>query len=543
MHYLAVLLPLALISLLTTGCVSTSSPQRAQTPIVSQEPPSGEESKHISPSPSPVKTKAITPQPVADKKVAMTPPPTDVWERIRRGFKLNHDVDRKRVFNELKWYVNHPEYIDRVTKRAAPHLYYVVEQLEQRGLPLELALLPIVESAYDPFAYSHGRAAGLWQFIPSTGRLYGLRIDWWYDGRRDVITSTKAAIDYLDYLHDMFKEDWLLALAAYNAGQGNVLSSIRASNLAPDKVDFWSLKVLRETHTYVPKLLAISELIANPGRYHMELPDIPNKPYWEVVEIGSQLDLNKAAELAGISSAELYALNPGFNQWATHPDGPHQLVIPVEKAGVFKERLERLPARDRVAWVRHKIRTGENLGLIAQKYNTTVAAIKKANNLNGNMIRAGDSVLIPGPATDDDYTMTRDGRLASRQDYLKSTLDSEPITYIVQPGDSLWEISRRFGVNMRELARWNGMGTTAVLNVGKELLIFAKNPELSYAGKQHVRKLNYRVRKGESLSLIASKFNLTVQKIKSWNQALNFRKYIHPGDQLTLYVDVTALTN
>lgn len=540
MHYLPTLIPVALVCLFATGCAT--APASSETAEVLAAAPVPEISSRVEPEPATVQSvkHAAT---ETQEQVTEVAPPSDVWERIRRGFKLEHDVDRKRVLNELKWYVNHPEYIDRVTKRAAPHIHYIVEQLESRGLPTEFALLPIVESAYDPFAYSHGRAAGLWQFIPSTARLYGLRIDWWYDGRRDVITSTKAAIDYLDYLHGMFNDDWLLALAAYNAGQGNVLSSIRRSNLDPDKVDFWSLKVLRETHTYVPRLLAISELIGNPGRYHMELPNVPNAPHWERVNVGSQIDLNKAAELADMSSTELYALNPGFNQWATHPDGPHELLIPIDKVERFEERLETLSMKDRVSWIRHKIKPGENLGLIAQKYNTTIGAIKRANNLKGNMIRAGHSVLIPGPNADEEYNMTREGRLASRHDYLKNTLNSEPITYIVQPGDSLWEIARRFDVNMRDLARWNGMGTTAVLNVGKELLIFTKKPELSYAGKQQVRKLNYRVRKGESLSLIASKFNLTVNKIKSWNQALNSQKYIHPGDRLTLYVDVTSLIN
>ena len=482
----------------------------------------------------------------APVEVELPKPVTDLWERTRSGFELSHELDRQRVTNELKWFVNHPEYVERVARRAGPHLYHIVTEIEKRGLPLEFALLPIVESAYDPFAYSHGRAAGLWQFIPSTARLYGLKIDWWYDGRRDVRASTKAAIDYLEYLHDLFNGDWLLALAAYNAGQGNVMSSIRRSKLPSEEIDFWSIKVLRETYTYVPRLLAISEIIANPDRYHMQLPSLPNEPYWQPVDTGNQLDLHRAAELAGIKPEQLYSLNPGFNQWATHPDGPHELLIPVNNIERFKSALESLPPGRRVAWQRHKVRQGENLGYIAQKYQTTTETIRTANQIKGNLIRAGDSLLIPAASAETQYSMTSQGRLASRQASLTQTYGGEPLIHTVEAGDSLWEISRKYGVNMRNLARWNGMGTTTLLHPGTDLKIFKKNQTTASAPKksrEQVRKLNYKVREGESLSLIASKFNITVRSIRSWNSDLKLQKYIYAGDRLTLYVDVTSLIN
>jgi membrane-bound lytic murein transglycosylase D len=475
---------------------------------------------------------------------------TDLWKRLRAGFQLSHEVDRKRVFNELKWYVNHPEYVERVANRAAPHLYYIIEELEKRGLPLEFALLPIVESAYDPFAYSHGRAAGLWQFIPATGRLYGLKIDWWYDGRRDVRASTLAAIEYLDMLHGMFDGDWLLALASYNAGQGNVRSSIRKSKLSKEDLDFWSLNVFRETYTYVPRLLAISELIANPERYHMTLPAIKNVPQWEVVDTHSQIDLHKAAQLAGITTEKMYSLNAGFNQWATHPEGKHELIVPVDNADAFRQGLESLPVEQRLAWKRHKVRNGENLGSIAQQYRTTVETIRRANNVKNNIIRAGDSLLIPTAEGGGDYGMSASGRLASKQDNL-TTKHGEAIVHVVQPGDSFWDISRAYGVGMRQLAKWNGMGTTGLLHPGTELKVYNQKKTSNKSSpvtsrptsNQQVRKLNYKVRQGESLSLIANKFNVTVQAIKSWNQSLNLKRYIHPGDRLTLYIDVTRLIN
>lgn len=478
----------------------------------------------------------------------------DIWERIRSGFALDHETDRSRVMTELKWYVNHPEYVERVTRRATPYLHYIVSEIEARGLPMEFALLPIVESAYDPFAYSHGRAAGLWQFIPGTARVYDLRIDWWYDGRRDVREATRAAIDYLEYLHGMFNGDWLLALAAYNAGQGNVLQSIRASRKSTDQVDFWHLNVFRETYTYVPRLLAISELIANPDRYHMQLPGIKNEPQWEVVDIGSQLDLHKAARLAGVPPEDIYKLNPGFNQWATHPDGPHELLIPLDKVEAFRTQLAMLPDTERVGWVRHKIRTGESLGSIASRYRTTINTIRVANNIRGNMIRAGDSLLIPAASREVDYRMTSEGRLAAKQATLEANYGGEPVIYTVQPGDSFWEISRKYKVGMRELARWNGMGTTGLLHPGTELKIFntqfASNADTGGATlmpvakrNAQVRKINYRVRNGESLSRIAQKFNVTVENIRNWNESIALKKYIHPGDKLTIYVDVTSQIN
>ncbi len=483
---------------------------------------------------------------------ATAPASADLWQKLRSGFALPHEANRERVAAELRWYANHAQYIDRVTARATPHLQYIVSELERREMPMEFALLPIVESAFDPFAYSHGRAAGLWQFIPPTARVYGLKIDWWYDGRRDVRASTNAALDYLTYLHDMFDGDWLLALAAYNAGEGNVQSSIRKKlrkdgrpSDADYTLDFWTLDVLKETHSYVPRLLAISELINNPGKYNITLPPISTDTYWQAVETGGQIDLNRAANLAQMSSEDLYFLNPGYNQWATHPEGPHELLVPVDKVTTFEENLAMLPASERVSWVRHKISNGENLGSIAKKYNTTTAAIRSANNINGSVIRAGDSVLIPSPSAGQVYSMTEDSRLASRQELLKERLDLKPFNHVVQPGDSLWKISREYKVNMRDIARWNAIGTTSTLVPGQELLVFVKNAAVSQQIRalpaEKIRKLNYRVRNGESLARIAQKFNLSVNSIKSWNQDLQGQKYIHPGDMLTLYVDVTSL--
>ena len=475
---------------------------------------------------------------------------TDLWQRIRDGFSLEHHLDEARVQSELRWYANHPEYLNRVATRASRYLFHIVDALEQRQMPMELALLPIVESAFDPFAYSHGRASGLWQFIPATGRTYGMQVDYWHDGRRDVRAATTGAINYLDRLHSRLDDDWFLALAAYNSGEGNVRYSMRKNSKAGKPLDFFSLGLLKETRAYVPRLLAISAIIADPAKYNIELLPIANEPYWEMVNTGSQLDLSVAAEIAEISIDELYLLNPAFNKWSTHPDGPHELLLPRQQADTFRVNLAALHLNQRLSWQRHKVKSGESLGVIAQKYNTSVATLQLANKIKGNLIRAGQSLMIPvARGSSETYELSANERLKSRQNYTEKKTGVAPTRYIVRQGDSFWEIAQTFKVSMRALAKWNGMATTETLIPGKELVIFstltqpaattlatlAKLPE----SPEVIRKVNYRVRSGESLERIASKFNLPVASVKQWNEKLGRKKYIQPGDRVTLYVDVT----
>jgi membrane-bound lytic murein transglycosylase D len=470
----------------------------------------------------------------------------ELWARVRQGFKLDHELDRSRVKSQLRWYSSHQAYLNRVVSRANRYLFYVLGEIEARNLPTELALLPVVESAYDPFAYSHGRAMGIWQFIPATGRRYGLTQDWWYDGRRDIQASTNAALDYLERLYKVFGQDWHLALAAYNSGEGNVRSAIRKNRSQGKPTDFWSLNLPDETRAYVPKLLAISTLVADPEQRNIVLDPIRDTPYWIQADARSQIDLSQAAQLAEISLEELYLLNPGFNQWSTHPKGPHHLLIPIEKEQTFYTNLNQLDKADRVGWQRHKIGFGENLGLLAARYNTTIQTIKQVNGIRGNMIRTGDSLLIPVALNSPDrYVLSSDERLKSTQEHLENRLGLSAQPYTVRSGDSFWTISRKFNVSMRALAKWNGMATRDILYPGTVLKIFttkaitATSRPVSNQIPGAIRKLNYKVRSGESLSLIAAKFNISVSKIKGWNNELAGKKYIQPGQKLTLYVDVT----
>ncbi len=467
------------------------------------------------------------------------PAATDLIQRIRAGMILDVPSER-RVQRELEWYARHPDYLDRVFTRASAYMPWIVAEIDRRGLPMELALLPVVESAYDPFAYSHGRAAGLWQIIPGTGRRFGLKQNWWYDGRRDVVESTRAALDYLEYLHDFFDGDWEHAIAAYNSGEGNVARAIRRNRAAGKPVDFWNLRLPRETSAYVPRLLALSRLVAEPGDYGITLPAVPDEPRFEVVAIDGQLDLALAAELAEIDIDELYAFNPGLNRWATDPTGPHRLTLPVETADVFRERLAAVPEAERVRWKRHKVAGGQTLSEIAAMYGTTQSAIREANELRGSLIRAGSHLLIPVATKPlSAYSLSADARLAKLQERQSG---AGTVEHVVRRGESFWTISRKYGVGVRQLAKWNGMAPGDTLSIGRKLVVHdasvRKPPTPTTTPDDRVRKVRYTVRRGDSLSLIASRFRVRVRDITRWN-GIEPSSILRPGDKLTMYVDVT----
>ncbi|NQY27411.1 MAG: LysM peptidoglycan-binding domain-containing protein [Piscirickettsiaceae bacterium] len=467
------------------------------------------------------------------EKLTQPAPITDLWQRIRNGYGILPPTLHRDSQQQLTWFVKHPEYMSRVVERARPYLYHIVEQLEQRNMPLEIALLPVVESGFQPFAYSHGRAAGLWQFIPGTGKMYGLKQNWWYDGRRDVIQSTRAALDYLEKLHRDFG-DWQLALAAYNCGEGTVGRAIKKNKKAGKKTDFWSLDLPKETSAYVPKLMAVAHLIQNPEKYELALSPIDNVPFLTVIDVGTQMDLALAAKLAEISTEEMYQLNPGFNQWATTPDGPHHLVIPVEKADVFQQGLASLPTDKRVQWTRHKIKTGESLGVIAQHYKTTTAVLKEANGLGSNTIRAGRHLLIPiASGKPSDYPLTVSQRLVTRQNTPRR---GDKKIHTVRAGDTWWDIANHYKVGVRQLTKWNNKAPADTLHLGQKLVVFTKGKSTS--SNKRVRTINYKIRSGDSLWKISKKFNVSVAQVREWN-GLSDRTLLKPGQNLTLHIDVT----
>lgn len=470
-------------------------------------------------------------------------PASDLWQHIRDNFGEIAAIEHPRVDAELNWYKKHPDYILRVTKRAQPYLHFIVQTLEQEGLPMELALLPVVESAYDPFAYSHGRAAGLWQFIPGTAKLFKLHDDWWYDGRRDVVASTRAASQFLKRLNQSFDGDWLHALASYNTGPGRVARAVKKNKRAGKDTSFWSLKLPRETSTYVPRLIAISKIIANPEKYGVALTPVDNAPVLDIVEIDGQIDLAKIATLSGLSLDEVYRFNPGFNHWATSPKAPNYIVLPLSVSTLFRANLALLPKDQWLSWSRYTVKNGDVLGTIAQRHNTDVATLRKVNKLRNNNIRIGDVLLIPiASSSDVEYALSEDNRLEKRQQRIASRNDIAE-EYVVQSGDSFWTIAKRYNVKIADLAKWNGMASRDPLRVGKTLKIYRSANDNSLpppsSRKSVVKKVNYKVRNGDSLARIAGKFNIKINDIVNWNR-LNPKKYLQPGQALTLFINVQS---
>ena len=449
----------------------------------------------------------------------------NLWDRLFALFRLP-EVDHPSVRRELRWYVSHPEYLERVQKRARPYLYTIVSEIERHQLPGELALLPVVESAFKPDAYSRMRAAGLWQFIPSTGKLYGLKQNWWIDLRRDVHASTQAAIRYLKKLHTDFHGDWLLALAAYNAGEGTVMRAIRRNHRLHRPTDFWHLRLPRETRSYVPKLLAVARVFANAKAYGIPLIPIPNRPLYAEVQLDSQIDLNLAAELAEMPLEELYRLNPGYRRWATAPDGPHRLILPLEKVELFQERLAKLPESRRIRWERHRVRRGETLSQIAQRYHTSMSVIRHANRLKGNRIYPGQPLVIPVVQDVSEALLARLKKIPVRP-YVP------PVKiHVVRRGDTLWKIARRYGVGVKQLARWNRINPKRPLRPGQRLRI---KTQLAEAGNPF-KTVTYTVRKGDSLYKIARRFGVRMQDLHQWNRQ-RLKGTLRPGQRIKLYLN------
>jgi membrane-bound lytic murein transglycosylase D len=317
-----------------------------------------------------------------------------LFPRIIDGFQLQQ-IDHKLVSRHKQWYLKNATYIARVLERSEPYLYFIVEEIEKRQLPMELALLPVIESAYRTEALSRSKASGLWQFIPSTGRYFGLKQNWWSDQRRDVVLSTQSALDYLKELNKEFNGDWHLAIAAYNGGRGTIASAIKKNKRKNLPTDFFSLKLSRETSNYVPKLLALSHAIKNAQLYNIKVPYIENTPYFTAVATKGQIDMPKLISETSINDKLFYQLNAGFKRWASSPEGPHRLIVPQSSAQKVINYIASQPARPKIQWRRHKLKNGDTLYDLSRKYKVSVAAIKTINRMKNSRLRAGKTILIP----------------------------------------------------------------------------------------------------------------------------------------------------
>lgn len=466
---------------------------------------------------------------------------TDVWQRIVANYQLDTSLDNPRIASQLNWYKSHQSYLDRVAERGVRYLHFITEQIEARNIPGELALLPIVESAFDPFAYSHGRASGVWQFIPSTGRMYGLEQDVWHDGRRDIRNATEAALNFLEGLQREFNGDWLLALAAYNSGAGTVRKAIRLNKNRGKATDFWSLDLPRETRDYVPKLIALAKLVEAPEQYGVTLSPIADEPYFAVINTGGQIDLALVAELAETSIDEIYKLNPSFNRWATNPNGPHEVLVPLQQETLINNKLAQLPASQRIKWQEHQVKSGESLISIANKYGITTEQIKANNNLTSNTIYPNQRLLIPNSRLSAEQYSHSAAQRQNRTVAARQPANTHRINYQVRSGDSLWSIAKRYGVSVNNLARWNAMAPRDPIHAGQRLVIWSHTASHNTANlnREVIRPITYTVRSGDSLARISQRFNVSLAEIRSWNPNQTSQKYLRPGQKLKLLVDVT----
>jgi len=407
---------------------------------------------------------AAAPSPVAEEvkdslraisTIDLTAVPPDLWDRIRTGFSMP-DLSSPLVLDRQIWYASRPSYVKHMVERSKRYLYYIVQELEKRGMPTELALLPMVESAFNPMAYSRSHASGLWQFMPSTGKSYNLQQNKWYDGRRDIVASTSAALDYLQYLYEMHG-DWHLALASYNWGENAVARAIEKNRAKGLPTDYLSLTMPSETRYYVPKLQALKNIIASPHAFGADLGLVPNAPYFVTVQKTRDMDVRVAAKLADMPLAEFLALNPGHNRPVIVASGTPALVLPADKAKIFLANLED-HAQPLVSWHIYTLRPGDKLDHVAAKNGISLARLKELNGIGRlTMVAPGYQLMLPlkGASLEPLPAMFRppaspEARIAVHK-----------ISYTVQRGDTLPRIAQRYKVSTDDLRTWNQIGRLA----------------------------------------------------------------------------------
>jgi membrane-bound lytic murein transglycosylase D len=483
------------------------------------------------------------PGPPADSVVVARQ--ADLFARLRGGFQLP-DVDEPGVASQLNWFANRPDFLERTWGRASLWMYYIVGQLEQRKMPTELALLPVIESAYEPYAYSRARAAGMWQFISDTGRRFGLKQDYWYDGRRDPIEATRAALDYLQQLHEEFNGDWLLAIAAYNCGELAVERAIERNQRAGKPTDFWHLKLPNETRGYVPELLAMRRLVANPERYGLEFSPIANEPYFVTIQTGGQIDLKVVAELAGVSVDDLYELNPAFHRWATDPSGPFHLLVPADSAEGLQQAVLQLTPEQRMRVAHYMVRRGDTIASIASHFATKPEVIRELNDLEASELPVIDTTLrVPSPDIQLPEKAARAALLADAPPGRLRRHAGKPSIHVVRRGDTLYAMARRLGTDPQTLAQINGLSPNDRLRAGQKLRVAsaASLPSstapatdlLARASAPGARRMTYVVRRGDTMYGIARLLQVTVNDLAGWN-GMSGVHGLKPGQTLIAFV-------
>ncbi|MBI2312133.1 MAG: LysM peptidoglycan-binding domain-containing protein [Betaproteobacteria bacterium] len=461
----------------------------------------------------------------------------DLWARIRSGFALR-DFDHRLVEENEAWYAARPDYFRRMIDRSKRYLYYIVEEVERRGMPTEIALLPMIESAYNPVAYSRSHASGIWQFIPSTGKVYGLKQNWWYDGRRDVIAATDAALDYLQNLYAMFG-DWELALAAYNWGEGAVSRALLKNQARGLPLDFQSLTVPPETRNYVPKLIAVKNIIGNPARYGLELESVPDRPYFRTVTLTRHIDVKLAAQLAEIPLDEFVALNPGHSRPVIPAKAAETLLLPEDKADVFLANLESHDA-PLTSWQTYTLKPGDKLDRVAPRFGISLAHLKQVNGITPRTrVASGHTLLVPARKPVEQENLT-EGRFLD----VVPPLFGRRVVHTVRKGETAATVARRYGVTLAQLKAWNGAKVQR-LATGERLVIerkagpakptrVAAAPTKASKSAAEPKRTHYTVRKGDTFSSIARRFKVAIADLQRWNSLLG--NILKPGARVTVYL-------
>jgi len=398
------------------------------------------------------------------------PPVASLWARIRSGFAMS-EIESPLVARHEAWFLNHPDYTLRMIERSRLYLFYIVEEVEKRGMPMEIALLPMIESGYNPGAYSRAHAAGIWQFIPSTGRRYGLQQNWWYDGRRDVLAATRAALDYLQQLHEQF-DDWPLALAAYNYGENGVSRAIAQNRAKRKPTDYHSLRMPRETRNYLPKLQAVKNIIANPEEVGFPLENISDQPYFTTVTTPQHIDMQVAARLAEMSEDDFRSLNPGHTRPVITSNGSRTLLLPIDKAGIFNANLKGYD-QPLVSWQTYTLKKHETLEQVAGQFGTNTARLKEINGINRHLsVPAGRTLLVPMNEETESSNLAdtwENPEFLAPDDYYMNKM-----VYRVRSGDSLYSIARANRISVAALKEWNRLRSNSI-RPGQRLTIFS-NP-------------------------------------------------------------------
>ena len=403
--------------------------------------------------------------------------PDDLWQRIRQGFAMP-DIDNALVREKMAYYAARPEYLQRTFNRSRMYLYHIVEELEKRGMPTEIALLPMVESAFNPMAYSRAHASGIWQFVPGTGKRWELQQNWWYDARRDIVESTNAALDYLQYLYEMHG-DWQLALASYNWGENGVSRAIAKNRRAGKPADYAHLSMPLETRHYIPKLQALKNIISNPEPLGITLDPIPNQPYFATYTKLRDIDVQLAAKLADMSVDQFIALNPGFSRPLIRASVTPRIVLPADKVDIFHENLQKLDEQSLVSWKTYYPKKGESLESIAKKHGMTVAHLREVNGISPRSRNLPNMLVVPAS----NRTSVAMAKLPIMY------APPIPITYrriyhTVKPGETLASIAKRYRVSVEDMKGWNPKGAVVGERVIMEVRATAKGkPRAQAKGK------------------------------------------------------------